>query len=163
MFTRANHEDQMFLAETKFQVYFSLSPFFCLSILLLLLKQVFANHTLNFVLRSEIGSSVVTTFLRFSEVPRDPGSQDRSFLRLRLSMKSTVKSRPLKSLWNDEGWSHVKIGRLKDAAEFKRISITNDYTREEREEIRRWIMLANEKNTKEDTTGYTWRGEEHRR
>ena len=50
-----------------------------------------------------------------------------------------------------------RLGRLKDAvAEFKKISITDDYTREEREEIKRWIMLAKEKNIKEET-GYTWK------
>ena len=42
---------------------------------------------------------------------------------------------------------------LKDAvAEFKKISITDDYTREEREEIKQWIMLAKENNIKEETT-----------
>ena len=50
-----------------------------------------------------------------------------------------------------------RLGRLKDAvAEFKKISITDDYTREKREEIKIWIMLAKEKNIKEET-GYTWK------
>ena len=46
-----------------------------------------------------------------------------------------------------------RLGRLIDAvAEFKKISITDDYTREEREEIKQWIMLAKENNIKEETT-----------
>ena len=51
-----------------------------------------------------------------------------------------------------------RLGRLIDAvAEFKKISITDDNTREEREEIKRWIMLlAKEKNIREET-GYTWK------
>ena len=78
----------------------------------------------------------------------------------RLGMKHTVKSRPLKIIMKsviEKNEVMSRLGRLKDAvAEFKKISITDDYTREEREEIKRWIMLAKEKNIKEET-GYTWK------
>ena len=78
----------------------------------------------------------------------------------RLGMKHTVKSRPLKIIMKsviEKNEVMSRLGRLKDAvAEFKKISITDDYTREKREEIKIWIMLAKEKNIKEET-GHTWK------
>ena len=50
-----------------------------------------------------------------------------------------------------------KLGLLNHADdEFKNISITNDYTLEEREEIRRWVMIAKKRNTNENSN-YVWK------
>ena len=51
----------------------------------------------------------------------------------------------------------ARLGRLRGAEdEFKKISVTDDYTLEEREEIRRWVMIANEKNMN-GTKDYVWK------
>ena len=50
-----------------------------------------------------------------------------------------------------------KLGLLSHADdEFKSISITDDYTLEEREEIRRWVMTAKKRNTSENSN-YVWK------
>ena len=51
----------------------------------------------------------------------------------------------------------AKLGLLNHADdEFKNISITDDYTLEEREEIRRWVMIAKKRNTNENSN-YVWK------
>ena len=98
VFTRDNQEDQIFLAETKFQVYFSLSPlhlptdktlrthelFFCfeLTYFIIITKASFCKSYADFIFEIRDRFLNCYKFLRFSKVPHDPGSQDRSFLRL---------------------------------------------------------------------------------
>ena len=55
------------------------------------------------------------------------------------------------------------LGKLKYAeAEYKKISVTEDCSVEEREEIRRWVTLAKRKNETEDEENkgiknYAWK------
>ena len=50
-----------------------------------------------------------------------------------------------------------RLGRLRGAEDdFKKISVTDDYTVAEREEIRRWVKIANEKNMN-GNEGYLWK------
>ena len=52
-----------------------------------------------------------------------------------------------------------RLRNLKNAEEqdFKKISITDDYTVSERNEIRTWVEKAREKNGKEKSDKYTWK------
>ena len=68
---------------------------------------------------------------------------------LKIHMKSTdQKEQLLSNLW-----------KLKFAQpDFKNISVTEDYTIEEREEIRRWVKMAKDKNEIEKVTTWKVRG-----
>ena len=57
----------------------------------------------------------------------------------------------------EKGKVMSRLGRLKGADKvFKKISVTDDYTMEEREEIKRWVIMAKEKNMS-GTTDYVWK------
>ena len=70
----------------------------------------------------------------------------------RLGKTQPNKNRPLKvQLSNEQEKEKVmmRLSNLKDAEErFKKISITDDYTLEERQEIKSWVDKAKEKNRK---------------
>ena len=76
-------------------------------------------------------------------------------LSYRLGVKNCKRPRPVKVIMKSVEEKEQLMSRLallryaKD--EFKKISVTEDYTIEEREEIRRWVMMANNKNTNEKT------------
>ena len=77
----------------------------------------------------------------------------------RLGMKKLDRPRPIKltmkSIDQKEQFMS-KLGKLKFADdEFKKISVTNDYTIVEREEIRRWVKKANDKN--DGMKDYVWK------
>ena len=77
----------------------------------------------------------------------------------RLGMKKHDRPRPIKLTMksiNVKEQFMSKLGKLKFADdEFKRISVTDDYTIEEREEIRRWVKKANDKN--DGMKDYVWK------
>ena len=84
----------------------------------------------------------------------------------RLGMRKADRPRPMKITMeskDDKAKFMSKLGSLKYAAtEYKKIRVTDDYTIEEREEIRRWVKMASNKNTTEsnDNKGmmsYTWK------
>ena len=80
----------------------------------------------------------------------------------RLGAKKENRARPVKIVMKSE--SHKasfmsKLWMLKHGINQK-IRVTDDYTWEEREEIRRWIKMANERNEKDNegrTKNYKWK------
>ena len=84
----------------------------------------------------------------------------------RLGMRKADKPRPMKIMMDskeDKVKFMSKLGALKYAAtEYKKIRVTDDYTIEEREEIRRWVKMANNKNITESNgnrvmLSYAWK------
>ena len=77
----------------------------------------------------------------------------------RLGMKKHDRPRPIKLTMksiNQKVQFKSKLGKLKFAEDvFKKISVTDDYTIEEREEIRRWVNKANDKN--DGMKDYVWK------
>ena len=50
------------------------------------------------------------------------------------------------------------VNRLKNAADkFRKLSIKDDYTREEREETKTWVANAKDKNEREEYSTFVWR------
>ena len=75
----------------------------------------------------------------------------------RLGRKHEEKSRPLKIAVEKYKFMS-RLGRLKNADDtFKKISVTDDLSKEEREEIKRWVILAKERNSKNQNTEYAWK------
>ena len=72
----------------------------------------------------------------------------------RLGMKKPSGPRPMKLTMESKEEKDKfmsQLGKLKYAgAEYKKISVTDDYSLEERDEIRRWVTLAKRKNEMED-------------
>ena len=84
----------------------------------------------------------------------------------RLGMRKPDGPRPMKITMeskNEKDKFMSQLGKLKYAgAEYKKISVTDDYTLEEREEIRRWVTLAKRKNETKDAENkgiksYAWK------
>ena len=79
---------------------------------------------------------------------------------VRLGKKVTDKDRPLRIKMKDERVRDTIISRLtylKDAEEkFSKISVTYDYTVEERQLIKTWVDKAKEKSEKE-TENFIWK------
>lgn len=84
----------------------------------------------------------------------------------RLGMKKPDGPRPMKITMetkNEKDKFMSQLGKLKYAgAEYKKISVTDDYTLEEREEIRRWVTSAKRKNEAEEKENkgkksYVWK------
>ena len=51
-----------------------------------------------------------------------------------------------------------KLNRLKNAADkFRKLSIKDGYTREEREEIKTWVAKAKDKNEQNEDSTFIWR------
>ena len=77
----------------------------------------------------------------------------------RLGIKTPNKMRPIRltmATQNEKSEFMSKLGRLKYGPEtFQKISITDDYTQEERKEIRRWVEEAKERTKSEE--GYEWK------
>ena len=75
--------------------------------------------------------------------------------------KSSNKDRPIKMIMNNEEEKNnimFNLRKLKDAEEkFKKLRITDDYTIEEREEIRKWVQKARLKTSEEvENSRYVW-------
>ena len=85
----------------------------------------------------------------------------------RLGAKKVDRSRPLKVTMktkNVKAEFMSKLWKLQYAdTVYKKIRVTDDYTYEEREEIRRWVHMANIKNEKENNENkgtkmnYAWK------
>ena len=77
----------------------------------------------------------------------------------RLGIKTPNKMRPIRltmETQKEKSEFMSKLGRLKYGPEtFQKISITDDYTQEERKEIRRWVEEAKERTKSEE--GYEWK------
>ena len=80
---------------------------------------------------------------------------------IRLGKDNVNKKRPLKVVLNSENEKDgimAKLKNLKNAEErFKKLSITEDYTIEERKEIKEFIEKANLKNAEEENTQHIWK------
>ena len=79
----------------------------------------------------------------------------------RIGMKSPEKKRPLLLIMNSEGEKDKllqSLTKLKDKADYKGISVTDDYTIAERKLITEWRDKAKAKNTEEgEASKYIWR------
>ena len=85
----------------------------------------------------------------------------------RLGIRNVDRSRPLRITMestNLKAEFMSKLWRLKYAEdEYKKIRITDDFTFEEREEIRQWVEMAKNKNEEENNENegvkrnYTWK------
>ena len=77
----------------------------------------------------------------------------------RLGSKIHQKARPIRIFMESQTRKSEfmsKLGRLRHGPEkFQKISITDDYTQEERKEIRRWVEEARKRTKEED--GYAWK------
>ena len=49
------------------------------------------------------------------------------------------------------------LNRLKNADEFRKLSIKDNYTRKEREEIKTWVAKAKDKNEQDEESTFIWR------
>ena len=91
----------------------------------------------------------VTAFLDTIGISNKPDSI------IRLGKPDLQKNRPIKIRMKNESEKENVMSRLpnlKNAEErFKRISVTEDYTMEERNEIRKWVEKAKEKNQDESS------------
>ena len=78
----------------------------------------------------------------------------------RLGRKSCEKRRPLKVVMRSVKEKEdlmSRLGRLRTAEDkFRKVSVTDDYTEDERREIRRWVEMAKEKNAN-NATNYEWK------
>ena len=77
----------------------------------------------------------------------------------RLGSKSSERTRPIRiCMKTQEAKSSfmTSLGKLKDGPDtFKKISVTDDYTQEERKEIKRWIEEAKARSRNE--CNYVWK------
>ena len=91
----------------------------------------------------------VTAFLETIGISNKPDSI------IRLGKPDLKKNRPIKIRMKNESERENVMSRLpnlKNAEErFKRISVTEDYTMEERNEIRKWVEKDKEKNQDESS------------
>ena len=91
----------------------------------------------------------VTAFLETIGISTKPDSI------IRLGKPDLKKNRPIKLRMKNESEKEnvmSRLANLKNAEErFKRISVTEDYTMEERNEIRKWFEKAKEKNQEESS------------
>ena len=81
---------------------------------------------------------------------------------MRLGNATTKQDRPIKLIMSSELEKNSimnNLRKLKDAeAKFKKLRITDDYTVEEREEIKKWVNKANLKNSEEgENSHHIWR------
>lgn len=97
---------------------------------------------------------IVAELFRNVMVSHVPNSIDR------LGMKKTDKSRPIRIIMRTEKEKldfMSNLGRLKYGIDdFKKISITDDYTLEERAIINKWVKIAETRNTNNESD-YTWK------
>ena len=82
----------------------------------------------------------------------------------RLGVKKENRARPLKIVMDSKGHKAEfmsKLWKLKNAGPvYNKASVTDDYTWEERQEIRRWVKMAKDKNERVDEekkTNYVWK------
>ena len=99
-------------------------------------------------------NSVVKELFETLEVKHHP-----TILADRLGEKSLNKNRPIRiTMESDERKIEImsKLWKLKyGPGKFLKISITDDFTQEERKEIKRWVDEAKERTKKEN--GYVWK------
>ena len=90
------------------------------------------------------------------------GITSRPKLIIRLGKKDENKKRPVKVIMNSSNEKDSVMSRLmnlKNADEiYRSLSITDDYTVEERDQIREWVHKANTKNEGESTNTWKVRG-----
>ena len=81
---------------------------------------------------------------------------------LRLGQRDDNKTRPVKLVMENETEKDTimaRLSNLKNAEDtFRKVSIREDYTREERELVREWVKKAAEKNDAENTKEWKVRG-----
>ena len=81
---------------------------------------------------------------------------------IRLGKPSDDKIRPIKLVMetdDDKDAVMSRLGNLKNAEEiFRKVSVRDDYTIEEREMVREWVKKAADKNTAENTQSWKVRG-----
>ena len=81
---------------------------------------------------------------------------------MRLGNKTADKSRPVKLVMENEGDKNTimaRLGNLKNAEEiYRKVSIRDDYTIEERDMIREFVKKAEAKNLEENTQEWKVRG-----
>ena len=84
----------------------------------------------------------------------------------RLGIRRADRPRPMKITMDskdDKAKFMSQLGALKYAAtDYRKIRVTDDYTVDEREEIRRWVEMANDRNTTDDKDdkvmmSYAWK------
>ena len=96
----------------------------------------------------------IDTFLKTIGVAANPLSITR------LGSKSPEKTRPLRVKLQNESEKNTimsRLSNLKNAEErYKKISVTDDYTIEERRTIKSWVERANAKNN-EETRAVIWK------
>ena len=80
----------------------------------------------------------------------------------RLGKPNEDKKRPLKLVMgcdDDKNTIMSRLGNLKNADEvYRKVSVREDYTIEEREQVREWVKKAAAKNTEENTDCWKVRG-----
>ena len=81
---------------------------------------------------------------------------------IRIGKPEAGKNRPVKiamASTNDKEKIMSSLTKLKDADEvFRRLSVRDDYTKQERELVKKFVADANEKNKAENTTAWKVRG-----
>ena len=80
----------------------------------------------------------------------------------RLGQRTEGKSRPVKLVMEteaDKDTIMARLGNLKNAEDaFRKVSIRDDYTLEEREMVREYVKNAEAKNAEENTQEWKFRG-----
>ena len=81
---------------------------------------------------------------------------------MRLGKQNDNNKRPVKVVMNnsaDKEGIMSRLGNLKNAEDkYRSLSVRDDYTIEEREQIRDWVKKAGEKNKQENTQEWKVRG-----
>ena len=113
------------------------------------------NEESSIPMKKAYDDEFVTSFLRVIDISVKPKAI------LRLGNPKTA-NRPIKLVMDNEQEKDNIMGnlrKLKDAEEkYKKLRITDDLTREEREEIKNWVNKAKSKNTEEgDSSRHVWR------
>ena len=80
-------------------------------------------------------------------------------MRIGKSFAEKKVPRPIKVIFadkNDKDAMMRNLGKLKNT-KYENISVTDDYTYEERELLRKWRNLAKERNSKQQEQDYIWK------
>ena len=89
------------------------------------------------------------------------GITSRPLKIIRLGKRNDNNTRPVKLVMNSSAEKIQLMSRLcnlKNANEiYRKLSIRDDYTIEEREEIREWVNKAEQRNENENTQAYVWK------
>ena len=97
----------------------------------------------------------IDSFLKIIGIPSHP------LKIIRLGKRNDNNTRPVKLVMNSSAEKIQVMSRhcnLKNADEiYRKLSIRDDYTIEEREEIREWVNKAEQRNKIENTQSYVWK------